>query len=338
MMSHFDRAVLSLWPPLFGDAQIESEHCGFSGAAIWRIAVTGERFALRRWPSRAPDPVRLAGLHRLLAELSRRGIHQLSVPLPARNGATLVNFDRHWWQLEAWMPGRACYRDEPSRAKLAAAMTAFADFHRAAVDHHPEPASAEWFAPRDDATSPAVRERLTMIASWQVRHLDAGLREQVRRLPEQLQKPLLGILASAQRTLAPLQTQLRPLADLSFRLQPVLRDAWHDHLLFTGDELTGLIDPSACRVDHPVVDLSRLLASLLEPEDTAGRDFALQTYQQRRPFSVLELRLFGPLYASQSLLAGLNWIDRVLISPVSDADVPRLATHLREIERKARGR
>lgn len=29
------------------------------------------------------------------------------------------------------------------------------------------------------------------------------------------------------------------------RLHPCVRDIWHEHLLLTGNELTGLIDPAA---------------------------------------------------------------------------------------------
>lgn len=56
--------------------------------------------------------------------------------------------------------------------------------------------------------------------------------------------------------------QLKPLADVSFRLQPCIRDIWHDHVLFDGDRVTGLIDFGAMQIDTPATDIARLVGSL----------------------------------------------------------------------------
>lgn len=335
MLSLSERTILRLWPAPLSEAQPVSRHRGFSGADIWRVSVGEDHFALRKWPLRAPQPTRLVGLHKLLSELAARGIRQLSVPLPSHSGATLVEFDGGWWQLEPWKPGAADFHAAPSRARLASALTVLARLHRAASNHRPAANCAAWFAPRASAPSPAVRDRLSLIERWQVRVREVGLRDRLRKLPVELREALLELISLAERRLAPLHRQMLPLAEHEFRLQPVLRDVWHDHLLFSGDELTGLIDPSACRVDHPAVDLSRLLTSLLEPTDQPAVDFALGVYQQSQPLTPAELRLFGTLSAGQSLLAGLNWVDRSLAAPIPLPDQPRIAEHLRELLRKA---
>ena len=36
-------------------------------------------------------------------------------------------------------------------------------------------------------------------------------------------------------------------------------DVWHDHILFEGDAVTGMIDFAAAKVDHVAADLARLL-------------------------------------------------------------------------------
>ena len=63
-------------------------------------------------------------------------------------------------------------------------------------------------------------------------------------------------------------TTLKSFSELAIPLQPAIRDLWHDHLLFTGDQLTGLIDFDAMQMDSIALDLTRCLGSLV-PGDTA---------------------------------------------------------------------
>ena len=67
-------------------------------------------------------PGAVRGLHRLLKHLHANRVEFVSVPIPAKDGATLVASDGRWWQLEPWLPGRADFHAFPSEARLAAAM------------------------------------------------------------------------------------------------------------------------------------------------------------------------------------------------------------------------
>ena len=71
-------------------------------------------------------------------------------------------------------------------------------------------------------------------------------------------------------------------ADASFALQPCLVDVWHDHVLFTGEEVTGVVDYAAMRLDVPHADLARLLGSLVE-DDEAGWRAGLEAYGRWLP-------------------------------------------------------
>jgi Ser/Thr protein kinase RdoA (MazF antagonist) len=90
-------------------------------------------------------------------------------------------------------------------------------------------------------------------------------------------------------------------------LQPCLRDIWHDHVLFSGDEATGLIDFGALRDECVVSDIVRLLGSLVRG-DQAAWQFGLSAYQQVRPFDASEPSMIGVFHKTTVLLSGMNWL------------------------------
>jgi homoserine kinase type II len=82
---------------------------------------------------------------------------------------------------------------------------------------------------------------------------------------------------------------------------------WHDHVLFEGDAVTGLIDYGAVKIDHVAVDLARLLGSLVG----ASRDawsIGLQAYRRLRPLADDEEQLAHVLEESGNTVAAANWL------------------------------
>ncbi len=93
-------------------------------------------------------------------------------------------------------------------------------------------------------------------------------------------------------------------------LQPCLCDVWHDHILFDEDYVTGIVDYGAMKIDHPVVDVARLLGSLVE-DDAAGWATGLAAYRQVRPFTDEEEELAPVLDATGTTLGASVWLRRL---------------------------
>lgn len=285
---------------------------GFSGAAIIRIGTEFGDFALRRWPKPGMPRERICGLHRLLAFLHKHGLSVVAVPLPSVEGTTLVQFDGHDWQLEPWMPGTADYQSSPSRDKLRAAMTSLASWHLTAERFVPDASQAPWFFSGEGLASPASQERLQRLES--IRPDAYGeIRAAITGLPHQMVRDVMQQLLN----LVPLlrnriRDELASSLRLRIRLHPCLRDVWHDHLLFVGADVSGLIDPSACRSENVASDLARLIGSLVG-DDRIEWDFALTSYQNLRPLSASELTLIEVLDHSGLLLSGWTWLEWICL-------------------------
>lgn len=306
---------------------------GFSGAAIWQVTTEQGDFALRHWPSGGLPRERILGLHRLLEHLKRQQVDFIAVPLASGHGETLVTDSGCEWQLEPWMPGEANFRDNPSACRLAVAMQALARWHRAAEQHLPLASSAKWFQGAISAPSPAVVERLQTLSQIDEAKL-RGIGTAISQSPlTSLRNLTQQVLRLIQRGRAQAQRELQGVRDLAVRLQPCLRDVWHDHLLFVGDDVTGLIDPSACRIDNVACDLARLLGSLVG-DDRQQWGSALGEYQRYRPLSVSELRLVDALDHSGVLLSGWTWLQWLYVEERSFADGNAVERRLREIQQR----
>jgi Ser/Thr protein kinase RdoA (MazF antagonist) len=272
---------------------------GFSGAAFWRVETPAGTFCLRRWPSEHPSPERLRTVHDVLRYVFDAGVTQVPVPLRTRDGGTFVRDGGCLWELAPWMPGTADYHSRPTRERLAAAMRLLARFHTAAATF---PGGLT-----EKQTSPGLRQRLAL--------LDRLLSGEVRQIAAAVQRDTdTALKTRAMRVLqafSDLAPRIRPglavAANCQVGLQPCLRDIWHDHVLFSGDEATGLIDFGALRDECVVGDVARLLGSLVR-NDQAAWQFGLSAYQDLRPLSEDECSLIEVFNETTILLTGMNWL------------------------------
>ena len=199
------------------------------------------------------------------------------------------------------MPGRADYLRSPSLPRLQAAMQALAQLH-ACWAHGPKEATGL-------SESPTVRERAHLLSRW--------LSERASWEHLQGATPLENALIQDTRRyllqLGPnLLEQLRGLAQQKVALHFVVRDIWSDHVLFSDEQVTGIIDFGAARIDEPATDVARLLGSL-EPYDRGRWQLGFQAYHQLNP-SVREDRV-QILDQAATLLSALQWLTWLIIEP-----------------------
>ncbi|MBS0202877.1 MAG: hypothetical protein JSS49_08270 [Planctomycetes bacterium] len=306
---------------------------GFSGASIWRVVTEQGDFALRCWPGAGLSRSRILGLHRLLEDLGHTGLPFVAVPLTGRHGSTLIRDAGRDWQLEPWLPGTADFHDRPTRDRLRAAMVALGQWHLAAEVHRPEHDVAAWFGSQASAPSPAVAERLGVLDHANEARLRSIENSLSQANPSPIRDTAVRILSLFRRGQRQIHDQLLRVCETEVRLQPCLRDVWHDHLLFRQDELTGLIDPSACRRENVTSDLARLIGSLVG-DNRSEWEFALNEYQKLRPLTIRELTLVDALNRSGVLLSGWTWLEWLYLDRRTFADQIAVQRRLNELQRR----
>jgi len=306
------QAVLRNYPALHGVRLVDVQpvSSGFSGALVYCIRTSTCSYCLRRWPEPGLPMLRIIGLHQLLRHISNQGLQTVAVPVTCQTGETLTVMPNGYWQLEPWLPGNANFHANPHPDRLKSAMYALAAWHNSAANYFPNAAHVDWFDSRV-AVSPAVTERYARLCAWQ-KQQDGWLQIALQNVKGAEFKDLAEQqLQLFQQSSDWLRLRLEQWMDKPFRLQPCLRDIWHDHVLFTENKVTGLIDPSAARTENVATDLARLLGTLIGNEPMLWQA-ALDAYAERASLSEQERDLTLVLDQSAVILSGMVWLDRLV--------------------------
>lgn len=298
---------------------------GFSGARFWKITDAPEAFCLRRWPIQASrDERRLHWIHRQLATAHAAGCDFLPVPVIGNDRETLVEHEGYLWQLEPWMPGHASYRVDPSSEKLVAAMQALARFHVALRK-----------TPCRQEPPPGILTRVSRLCQLFEGSLPTGQFLKIENAADGF-KGHAGIrVAGARickrfRELAPrIHELLNREKTVPVEIQTIIGDVWHDHVLFTDDRVTGIVDFGAMRMDTPAADVARLLGSLAGDQPNA-RKIGLEAYQNTVPW-IFEPTLIELFDDSTTLLAGLNWLEWICVEGRDFGDLQPVTDRLNSI-------
>jgi Ser/Thr protein kinase RdoA (MazF antagonist) len=268
---------------------------GFSGAAVWRLdAGDAGTYALKAWPPTV-TPGRLHFVHSCQSFAATLTF----VPRllrPERSAESWVAHAGRLWDVSHWRPGRADFHANPTPQRLTAACQALARLHAVWADTPGGPVGPV----------PAVARRLRAAAEWRDL-VAAGWRPDLADAAD----PVTPWAARAWHRLpalaAGVPAKLAPWAAWSAGLHPCLCDVWHDHVLFEGDRVSGVIDYGAVKVDHAAADLARLLGSL-GPGDDALRDLGLRAYREVRPLAAEADDLARALDETGAVLGAANWL------------------------------
>jgi len=295
-------SVLSAYPDDYRSAEIESLGAagGFSGARFWRVISEAGPFCLRRWPRANPSAERLEFIQAVLWHVDREGFTLAPLPLSTRSRKGYVRRMGYFWELAPWMPGEADFWDDPTDEKLTAAMIALAEFHLAAATF-PLPDPPVGF-------SRGIRDRRRQLREW-----TSGDLEQLRAAVERGRWPDLEPRAETlfrlvPRGADPVLVLLDAAAQSKVPLQPCIRDVWHNHVLFEGSRVSGLIDFGSMAADNVAADVARLLGSMARDDDHLWQ-VGLDVYGSVRQLSEAEVSLVHAFDRSTVLMAGLTWID-----------------------------
>jgi Ser/Thr protein kinase RdoA (MazF antagonist) len=323
---HQIQEIVRQYPAEFQPTRIEPLGAagGMSGAQFWRIESASGTLVLRRWPSEHPSAERLRFIHDVLFLAVSNGISFLPASIRTAAGESFVLANGHLWELSPWLSGKADYELSPSTQKLSAAMTALAKFHLAVRDF---PISA---TTNTTSSAPAISRRLSKLRKLSVRGTgELSQAINVAIWPE-LTPLARNFLSTIPRLLPRAIGQLEPLSHIPFPVQPCIRDIWHDHVLFTGDVVTGIIDFGGMEIDTPATDIARLLGSFVGDNEADWRA-GLNAYSTIRPLAADELRAAKALDTSSTILAGCNWIRWICLDGRQFEDRARVIERFRQI-------
>jgi len=351
---HETPAFLAAWKgsltPRFCD--FRGNAGGFSGAKFWKIGSQFGEFCLRRWPQEHPTAEHLKWIHAVIEHAAQQGQVPLAVALRTDQGATFAQHEGHLWELAPWLPGEAfdfsqgevalqgnTPLDQAKRtptAKLTAAAMALGRFHAstASFSMQDKPVAKRW------GVSPGIAAR------WdRIQQLDASRFSAMKSAVGSSNtwpggEPLaIEILDLAPKYLPTIRTLVGACLKLEVALQPCLRDIWSDHILFTGDQVTGLIDYGAMRVESVAADFARLMGSIVGDDIVGVKDF-LWAYNtaRRENLSPEECQLANAFDATQVLFSGLNWIEWIYVERRTFPDMQRIGRRMQAIVCRLRQR
>lgn len=282
---------------------------GFSGAGVWRgTTMAGDSYALKCHDTTRLDEATLTTIHRWMVQAHEALGAVIPTVLRPRMGGTFVRHEQALWEVLTWLPGVAGDLEQCSLSRVQNVLRILERLHAAWAD--------PTLAPRP---IPAVQRRLAALRAW--RDLfSRGWKPYFNNVFDPVQPWAEQAWLLLQRNVHRVEQQLQRFATRVVPVQPCLCDCWHDHVLFTGDAVSGVVDYSAMKLDHPAVDLARYLGSI-HPASAIPVELLRSVDSQRYPPELIQvLDCAGTAVAMTHWLRWLYHEQRVLAERTSIAE------------------
>ena len=269
----------------------EIQSTGLSGAIVWKASTKSGDIAVRMFgPQTRQTDIRNA--HAFLSHARQLGWVEVPQTFPANDGSMIVEHAGAFWDICTWQPG------EPaplpiSDDRLRSSINLIAHWHRFW--------KRENATPNSSAVQNAVQRRR---AEW-LRLADGE--SFCGAKGDDLADRTLEAIEARRRSLEELFEAL-PLLLANERLVLTHGDLHREHILFTDDLPTGLIDLSG-RWDYPAADLARWLPSVAEPNRWSQ---AFEWYREKAPLSANSERAIPMLDATGLAISALRWAEWLL--------------------------
>ncbi len=291
---------------------------GFSGAQLWRVRCDRGDYCLRRWP----HPTRLSyieGVHHSLLIANSSGLC-VAAPILDRSGNSVVTLEGSLWELAKWMPGAADFNQNPSLKRLNQLMKFLAQFHQ--LDFGGFGGSM----PNKRGKSPSLLHRKEMLARAPQR-----IREIGSMIEKKSSHPLHSLAKDCLEVVRKCLSQTDPFGesnfDSEFELTTIIGDTHHDHFLFEGDNLSGVVDFGAMKHDTVSIDLTRLIGRL-RLVGAVTIEGALDCYGQHNPLVEIDSKCVEFLHRCNLLGGILNWLDWIFVQEKSFEDLQAVRNRL----------
>ncbi len=319
--------VLTAYP-----ADCQPSHCeflagagGFSGSQLWRFDSTRGRLCLRRWGLSAEFRNQVEFIHRVLLHAAQQGFTLAPLPISTLAGPSWIEYAGHIWELAPWLSGEVDDQIPPNDARLIATLLALAQFHRATLS----------FPSEDSNIGPSLglierRDRVARFLKGRYQQCLDAFEPSGNPSFDHAARVCLDVFPQRAPTLL---KELQRVADRPLALQPCIRDVWREHVLFTGDTVSGLIDYGGMRLETVAIDIARLTGSLVE-NDTAAWQIALAVYDSVRPLSAQERELVTLFDRCNVLLSGLSWIEWLFVEQREFTDRDAITKRLQHFARR----
>ena len=268
---------------------------GFSGAEFWKVTVGVTEYCLRRWPNSKPTRSQVDVIYPTLEHVKRYSDLPLAFPIQTLRGESMCRADNAHWELSLWMPGAPIADTEINDDQLRAAARALAEFHNTTSS-----------LSQQQRASPAIDFRSTMIDRlWATQFEQLQATQDVSGVVDSGVKKML--LDQFRFQAHGLRQQLELMRSVPVLQIPIFGDVWSDHVFFKNDEVTGIVDFGAMKVESPCLDIARLFGSYADYSPEALRR-GISYYGEFRELNDLDLCLIELYDRAYVILAGIQWL------------------------------